>query len=64
MIEKVGENYRLVCDVCALGEDGEFEFNTFDEAVEYKKDHDWVSHQFLDGEWEDICPDCAELEGG
>ena len=62
MIEKVGESYRLVCDICALGDGGEIEFDTFEEAVEYKKEHGWVSLQFRDGEWEDICSVCAEIE--
>ena len=54
-IEQRGEwRYVLVCDEC--GREVKY-FNTFDEAVEYKRDYGWKSRK-EDGEWVTLCPDC------
>ena len=54
-IEQRGEwKYVLVCDEC--GREVKY-FNTFDEAVEYKRENGWKSKKD-DGEWITICPDC------
>ena len=54
MIEKNNYGYKLICDICGYETDG---FDTFQEAVEYKKDGEWKSQKVADG-WEDICPNC------
>lgn len=55
MIEKNGGVYSLTCDIC--GES--VVCDSFDEAVDYKKDNDWKS-QKRKGEWEDVCWDCQD----
>jgi hypothetical protein len=45
----------LSCDICGVN----FDFESWDEAVEYKKENGWVSRK-EDGGWIDICPDCQE----
>ena len=55
MIEKRGEGrYVLVCDEC--GHEVKY-FDTFQEAVDYKKENSWRSKKDGD-EWLDVCPDC------
>jgi len=54
MIEKNTYGFKLICDICGNEVDG---FDTFQEAVEYKKDEGWRSQKVSDG-WEDICPEC------
>jgi hypothetical protein len=61
MIDKIKGKYRLICDIC--GEAAEEIFNTFDEAVDYKVDSEWISRK-KNGEWVDICPDCCSIKGG
>ncbi|MTI95210.1 MAG: hypothetical protein FH749_06935 [Firmicutes bacterium] len=53
--------YFLTCDVC--GEEPPEIFNDFDDAVDYKKANGWQSKK-RNGEWEDICPDCQDVEMG
>jgi hypothetical protein len=55
MIDRDGGFYCLVCDVC--GEEAPETFDDFYEAVAYKKAKGWRS-QCVDGEWEDVCPNC------
>ena len=57
MIEtRYGRGVVLVCDVC--GHEIKY-FDTFQEAVDYKKENGWKSVR--DGnEWQDVCPDCRE----
>lgn len=57
MINKKGERYELICDACGVTVE---EIESFDEAVEFKKENEWRSHQFRTGEWEDLCPECGE----
>ena len=49
--------YQLECDVC--GSDADEEFDSFYEAVEWKKDKSnlWTSRK-NQGFWEDVCPEC------
>ncbi|MDD3655054.1 MAG: hypothetical protein PHO01_12920 [Desulfotomaculaceae bacterium] len=61
MIDKIKGKYRLICDIC--GEAAEEVFSTFDEAVDYKVDSEWISRK-QDGEWADICPNCYSIKGG
>ncbi len=57
MIDKMYGDFVLICDVC----DREVKpFNSFSEAVEYKKDNDWHSIRQTDGEWTEVCPECWE----
>ena len=56
MIEREWDGFTLTCDICGH----EIKpFDSFQEAVQYKKDEGWRS-QKRDGEWEDICPDCQD----
>ena len=51
--------YTLMCDVCEeTFSDG---FDTFHDAVEFKKDpnNNWKSKKRDNGEWMDCCPDCV-----
>jgi len=50
-------DYSLLCDECGTEADEEFE--SFEEAVYFKKDKNngWHSVK-TDDEWEDLCPDC------
>jgi len=61
MIDKIKGKYRLICDIC--GEAADEVFNTFDEAVDYKVDSEWISRK-QDGEWADICPNCYSIKDG
>jgi hypothetical protein len=56
-IHKFGQYYMLECDVC--GEAADEEFDEFFDAVEWKKDYGngWISKR-VQGEWEDVCPNC------
>lgn len=46
--------YTLICDICGEEEDG---FDDFYEAVDGKKELDWISRK-INGEWRDICQGC------
>lgn len=59
-IEKTSlETYELECDVC--GDDAGIDFDTFMEAVDWKKDksNGWTSKK-IGGDWHDVCPDCKD----
>lgn len=58
MIEKTYGAYYLRCDRCGESSAGPFE--DFYDAVNFKKTHGWKSEKDENGEWEDVCPDCAE----
>jgi hypothetical protein len=62
MIDKQCGLYCLICDICGEEADEEV-FSTFDEAVDYKVDSEWISRK-QDGEWADICPNCYSIKGG
>jgi len=61
MIDEYDKNYFLLsCDICGITEAGPFE--TFNEAVEYKKEHpeEWKSIFMKDAQtgkykWHDVC---------
>jgi len=57
MISKEYGKYTLICDICGLGVDEEFDI--FQDAVDAKKDMGWKSKR-TDGEWMDLCPDCID----
>lgn len=54
MIQRTNNGYELICDECGYSVTG---MDTFDEAVEYKKEDGWKSMR-QDGEWKDVCQDC------
>lgn len=56
MITRDNNGYKLVCDSCGYEVTG---FDTFQEAVDYKKENDWKSKKCED-EWEDNCTNCRE----
>jgi hypothetical protein len=59
MIEKVdGDEFVLSCDNC--GDECDEIFESFYEAVEYKKDEDngWRTIKDKDGDWQELCPAC------
>ena len=56
MIEgNIIDGYWLICDICGQ----EHDFETFDEAIDYKRENGWISEKYK-GEWQDICPECQE----
>jgi hypothetical protein len=59
MIEKAGNKHRIVCDHCEETFGG---FDTFMQAVNYKKTRGWVSLKDGLGEWHELCPDCSTPE--
>lgn len=59
MIEKIKGKHYLICDMC--GED--FEFDSYDKAIKFKKEQNWKSKKYSNGEWEDICDYCREEMG-
>lgn len=54
MIEKTSDRYDLQCDFCSNRIE---EFDTFMDAVEYKKQNRWRSIKSGD-DWSDSCPNC------
>ena len=63
MIDKQYGEYILVCDICGHEVKG---LDSFDEAVDYKKDDGWISRRSKSlnsrGEWLDTCKYCLEKE--
>ena len=55
MIAKECDKYILCCDACDENE----LFNTFQEALNFKKREGWKSDN-TDDEWVDICQECVE----
>lgn len=53
MINKEYGKTILSCDIC----EEQFKFDSFDEAVDYKKDNNWKSKK-IKNEWIDMCPSC------
>jgi hypothetical protein len=53
------DTYDIVCDNC--GEETNEDFDSFQEAVEWKKDksNGWKSKK-VNGKWEDHCPECVK----
>ena len=49
--------FSLTCDHCE--EEAEETFETFEEAVQFKKDNGWRSvKNVFENTWSDLCPDC------
>ena len=59
MIDKSCGFYCLFCDIC--DEEADDSFYEFHDAVEYKKQNGWKSMK-INGQWQDICPDCQQKE--
>ena len=58
MIEKIDENtFSLQCDNC--GDDADEFFDSFMEAVDFKKDNGWKSLKDSQGYWQELCPSCS-----
>jgi hypothetical protein len=57
MIEREYGTFHLCCDFC--GEEPDEIFDEFQDAVNYKKNHDWESRK-IKGTWFDVCPDCTD----
>ncbi|WP_027309311.1 hypothetical protein [Caloramator sp. ALD01] len=55
MIEKIKGKHYLICDVC--GDD--YEFDSYDKAVKFKRESGWKSIKHSDG-WETICEECRK----
>ena len=49
--------FELECDVC--GKTANKSFDSFNEAVKWKRDNGWTSRKEGD-QWLDVCPDCKE----
>lgn len=60
MIEKINNTYKIICDSC--GEIFEDDFDTFYDAVGYKKLEGWKSVKVAESKWNEICSDCVEFE--
>ena len=60
-LDKIHGEYHLSCDIC--GEGPQRPFESFDEAVQYKRDNGWSSSQNRYGEWADICNNCVKVGG-
>lgn len=58
MIHQSAGFYVIECDECGEESEG---FDDFYDAVEWKKDRSngWRSRK-VDGDWQDLCPECAE----
>lgn len=56
MIDKQYGEFILICDCCGI----EHKFETFEEAVKFKKLNGWKSVK-VGLEWEDICDSCLEM---
>jgi hypothetical protein len=56
------DDYVLTCDNC--GDESDEMFDSFYEAVEYKKDKDngWRTVKDKDGNWQELCPACNTPE--
>jgi len=57
MINKEYGQFTYICDNCGAGTDEKF--NTWQDAVDGKKDIGWKSEKTSTG-WLDLCPDCQE----
>jgi len=57
MISKEYGKFTLSCDIC--GSASEKEYDTFQDAIDAKKDIGWQSKK-IDDQWADVCPDCLE----
>jgi hypothetical protein len=56
VIDKDGDEYELICDHCGMSKKG---FDTFNEAVQYKKIKKWRAVKTETQGWVDLCPECV-----
>lgn len=61
-LDKIHGEYHLSCDIC--GEGPQRSFESFDEAVQYKRDNKWGTHQKKNYDWQDTCDCCMKLGKG
>jgi len=61
MIDKEYGKYKLICDCCGEN-DKELIFDTFQEAVDYKNDFNWLSMK-IGEDWFNYCQSCKESQG-
>ena len=59
MIDKHFGDFILVCDYCE--EEAEEAFDSFQDAMDYKRKNDWKSIKTSKG-WKDCCPECWDGE--
>lgn len=52
--------FNAECDNC--GDSLPYVFESFEEAVDELRKLGWRRHKGPDGQWENICPDCQDLE--
>lgn len=63
MIYRAGHNaYRLSCDECER-EPEDVGFESFREASQWARDHNWYIRRNEDGSFDNFCPDCAREQG-
>jgi len=53
------ENYTAFCDRCSF--DKFFDFSTWNEVIQEMKNDGWRIRK-VDGDWEHLCPTCANKE--
>lgn len=58
MIDRSYGRFELVCDIC--GEVADDDFETFHDAVDYKKSEEWKSIK-VGVDWQDTCPNCQRV---
>lgn len=58
MIDKHFGDFIILCDIC--NEESEESFDTFQDALDAKKELGWYSEKRSKG-WFDICPNCKEV---
>ena len=60
MIDKINNVYKIICNAC--GKVFNIEFQSFQEAVMFKKKNGWRSVMLSASKWNEICPDCLEFD--
>jgi hypothetical protein len=62
MIENFEEGFGYVihCDICEE-ELYDMDAQDFRDMAAYAKEYGWISRK-VDGEWEDVCPACQEID--
>jgi len=54
------EGYTLACNYCE--DEVDEVFDTFMDAVNYKKDHGWKNVKDKYDDWHELCPACSKPE--
>ena len=63
MIEKFGGKNEVMCDRCMVPYHRRYEADDFADMIVDIADEGWKK-QFIDGEWQDFCPDCVMAVSG